>query len=99
MCRQFAGDRAHGASNGSGTVGVLSFAVIPLRRRAERLRPSRLLQSAGCCGKPPPAAGPSSESNWEKEEQQSSFRAQISKIEHFLNTERLRLTKRRRTDD
>ncbi|XP_073327458.1 coiled-coil domain-containing protein 73 isoform X2 [Pagrus major] len=35
----------------------------------------------------------------EREDQQSSFRAQISKIEQFLNTERLRLPKRRRTDN
>jgi len=41
-------------SDGLGRVCVLSFVVIPLRRRAERLRPSRLLQAAGCCGKPPP---------------------------------------------
>ncbi|XP_032435277.1 uncharacterized protein LOC116730295 [Xiphophorus hellerii] len=45
-----------------------------------------------------------SESEWdlscsqERETQQSAFRAQISKIEHFLNSERLRLSKRRRTD-
>ncbi|CAK6973248.1 uncharacterized protein LOC121896904 [Scomber scombrus] len=50
------------------------------------------------------AAGPNSESDWEpscsqeREEQQSSLRAQISKIEQFLNTERLRLPKRPRTD-
>ncbi|XP_055078198.1 coiled-coil domain-containing protein 73-like [Periophthalmus magnuspinnatus] len=33
------------------------------------------------------------------EEQQSSFRVQISKIEQFLNTERLRLPKRRKTEN
>ncbi|XP_034390563.1 uncharacterized protein LOC117732061 [Cyclopterus lumpus] len=67
---------------------------------------SRLLWQAAPGSLPPTSdAGPSSESNWEpfcsqeKEDQQSSFRAQISKIEHFLNTERLRLTKRRRTDN
>ncbi|XP_068459731.1 coiled-coil domain-containing protein 73 isoform X2 [Clinocottus analis] len=68
---------------------------------------TRLLwQSApGCSRAPPSAAGRSSESNWEpfcsqeREDQQSSFRAQISKIEHFLNKERLRLPKRRRTDN
>ncbi|XP_054475549.1 restin homolog isoform X2 [Anoplopoma fimbria] len=59
----------------------------------------------GCSRAPTSAAGPSSESDWEpfcsqeREDQQSSFRAQISKIEQFLNTERLRLPKRRRTDD
>ncbi|XP_027128138.1 coiled-coil domain-containing protein 73 isoform X2 [Larimichthys crocea] len=47
----------------------------------------------------------SSESDWEpsfsqeREEEQSSFRAQISKIEQFLNMEKLRLPKRPRTDD
>ncbi|KAM8750813.1 coiled-coil domain-containing protein 73 isoform 2-T2 [Acanthopagrus schlegelii] len=52
-----------------------------------------------------PAPGPSSGLDFElscseeREDQQSSFRAQISKIEHFLNTERLRLPKRRRTDN
>ncbi|XP_038161456.1 COP1-interactive protein 1-like [Cyprinodon tularosa] len=35
----------------------------------------------------------------ERETQQSSFRAQISKIEQFLNSERLRFPKRRRTDN
>ncbi|XP_031731534.1 coiled-coil domain-containing protein 73 isoform X2 [Anarrhichthys ocellatus] len=68
---------------------------------------SRLpLQSTpGCSRAPTSAAGPSSESDWgpvcsqEREDQQSSFRAQISKIEQFLNTERLRLPKRRRTDN
>ncbi|XP_054891531.1 coiled-coil domain-containing protein 73-like [Poeciliopsis prolifica] len=50
-----------------------------------------------------PVAG--SESEWdlscsqERETQQSAFRTQISKIEHFLNSERLRLSKRRRTDN
>ncbi|XP_061678664.1 protein lava lamp-like isoform X2 [Syngnathoides biaculeatus] len=34
-----------------------------------------------------------------QEEQLSSFRAQISKIEQFLQTERLHLSKRRRTDN
>lgn len=33
------------------------------------------------------------------EDQQSSFRVQISKIEQFLNTERLRLPKRRKTEN
>ncbi|KAK2841854.1 hypothetical protein Q5P01_012054 [Channa striata] len=50
------------------------------------------------------AAAHISESGWEAsssqetEEQQSSFRAQISKIEQFLNAERLSLPKRQRTD-
>ncbi|KAG8012922.1 hypothetical protein GBF38_020885 [Nibea albiflora] len=49
--------------------------------------------------------GSESQSDWEpsfsqeREEEQSSFRAQISKIEQFLNMEKLRLPKRRRTDD
>eukprot|EP00064_Thunnus_orientalis_P005099 superscaffoldBa00000487_g5112 len=57
------------------------------------------------CSRTTPTARPKSESDWElscsqeREEQQSSFRAQISKIEQFLNTERLRLPKRRRTDN
>ncbi|XP_070828070.1 coiled-coil domain-containing protein 73 [Chaetodon trifascialis] len=58
----------------------------------------------GCSRAPASAAGPSSEPDreplcsQEREEQQSSFRAHISKIEQFLNTERLRLPKRRRMD-
>ncbi|XP_033491903.1 coiled-coil domain-containing protein 73 [Epinephelus lanceolatus] len=59
----------------------------------------------GCSRAPTSAAGPSSEADLEfscsqeREDQQSSFRAQISKIEQFLNTERLRLPKRRKTDN
>lgn len=58
-----------------------------------------------CSRDPNSAEGPESESDreslcsQEREDQQSSFRAQISKIEQFLNTEKLRLPKRRRTDD
>ncbi|XP_038562126.1 uncharacterized protein LOC119893839 isoform X2 [Micropterus salmoides] len=61
--------------------------------------------TAGCSRAPTSAAVPSFESDWEpsrsqeREDQQSSFRAQISKIEQFLNSERLRLPKRRRTDN
>ncbi|XP_019732438.1 coiled-coil domain-containing protein 73 isoform X2 [Hippocampus comes] len=48
------------------------------------------------------AAAPRSDSESEtlcsQEEQQSSFRNQISKIEQFLKSERLHLSKRRRTD-
>ncbi|CAI5668003.1 unnamed protein product [Oreochromis niloticus] len=60
--------------------------------------------TAECSRAPTLAAGPSSESNWElscsqeRDDQQESFRAQISKIEQFLETERLRLPKRRRTE-
>ncbi|XP_044049413.1 uncharacterized protein LOC122874927 isoform X3 [Siniperca chuatsi] len=60
----------------------------------------------GCSRATTSAAGPSSESDWElfcsqerEDQQSSSFRTQISKIEQFLNTERLRLPKRRRTDN
>nr|XP_040019708.1 uncharacterized protein LOC120809742 isoform X2 [Gasterosteus aculeatus aculeatus] len=67
---------------------------------------SRLTRSrSGCSRDPNSAEGPESESDreslcsQEREDQQSSFRAQISKIEQFLNTEKLRLPKRRRTDD
>ncbi|XP_029289988.1 coiled-coil domain-containing protein 73 isoform X2 [Cottoperca gobio] len=62
-------------------------------------------QTTPGCRAPTSAAGPSSESDGEpscsqeREDQQSSFRTQISKIEQFLNTERLRLHKRRRTDN
>ncbi|KAM7396243.1 hypothetical protein PAMP_019300 [Pampus punctatissimus] len=45
------------------------------------------------------AIGETTAADMEREEQQSSFRAQISKIEQFLNTERLCLAKRRRTDN
>ncbi|XP_041854198.1 paramyosin-like isoform X2 [Melanotaenia boesemani] len=61
--------------------------------------------SAECSRAPSSAAGPGPESIWEpscsqeRENQQSSFRAQISIIEQFLNTERLRLPKRRRTEN
>ncbi|XP_078114186.1 coiled-coil domain-containing protein 73 [Sander vitreus] len=54
---------------------------------------------------PTSAVGPGSESDWEpscsqeREDQQSSFRAHISKIEQFLNTERLRLPKRRKMEN
>ncbi|XP_035769775.1 sporulation-specific protein 15-like [Neolamprologus brichardi] len=60
--------------------------------------------TAECSRAPTLAAGPSSESNWElscsqeRDDQQESFRAQISKIEQFLKTERLRLPKRQRTE-
>ncbi|KAF1387170.1 hypothetical protein PFLUV_G00102570 [Perca fluviatilis] len=59
----------------------------------------------GCSRGPSSAVGPGSESDWEpscsqeRENQQSSFRAHISKIEQFLNTERLRLPKRRKTEN
>ncbi|XP_035858595.1 sporulation-specific protein 15 isoform X3 [Sander lucioperca] len=59
----------------------------------------------GCSRAPTSAVGPGSESDWEpscsqeREDQQSSFRAHISKIEQFLNTERLRLPKRRKTEN
>ncbi|XP_013767861.1 coiled-coil domain-containing protein 73 isoform X2 [Pundamilia nyererei] len=60
--------------------------------------------TAECSRAPTLAAGPSSESNWElscsqeRDDQQDSFRAQISKIEQFLETERLRLSKRPQTE-
>ncbi|XP_028440589.1 coiled-coil domain-containing protein 73 isoform X2 [Perca flavescens] len=59
----------------------------------------------GCSRAPTSAVGPGSESDWEpscsqeRENQQSSFRAHISKIEQFLNTERLRLPKRRKIEN
>ncbi|KAF3854375.1 hypothetical protein F7725_022430 [Dissostichus mawsoni] len=60
-----------------------------------------LQQSAGCHGRTP--QGPSTDGDLscsqEREDQQASFRTQISKIEQFLNTERLRLPKRRKTDN
>lgn len=58
-----------------------------------------------CSRAPASAAGLSSQSDveppcsQEQEDQQSSFRAKISKIEQFLNKERLRLPKRKRTDN
>ncbi|KAG7214874.1 hypothetical protein INR49_005143 [Caranx melampygus] len=61
--------------------------------------------TSGCSRAPGSASGAVSESEWElscsqeREDQQSSFRAQISKIEQFLNTERLHLAKRRRIDN
>ncbi|KAK5867923.1 hypothetical protein PBY51_012378 [Eleginops maclovinus] len=59
----------------------------------------------GCSRAHPSTAGPSTETDGdmscsqEREDQQASFRTQISKIEQFLNTERLRLPKRRKTDN
>ncbi|XP_033997486.1 coiled-coil domain-containing protein 73-like [Trematomus bernacchii] len=57
----------------------------------------------GCSRAPTSAAGPSTDGDLscsqEREDQQASFRTQISKIEQFLNTERLRLPKRRKTDN
>ncbi|XP_033940203.1 coiled-coil domain-containing protein 73 isoform X2 [Pseudochaenichthys georgianus] len=57
----------------------------------------------GCSRAPTSAAGPSKDGDLscsqEREDQQASFRTQISKIEQFLNTERLRLPKRRKTDN
>ncbi|KAJ4938410.1 hypothetical protein JOQ06_003030, partial [Pogonophryne albipinna] len=57
----------------------------------------------GCSRAPTSAAGPSTDGDLscsqERENQQASFRTQISKIEQFLNTERLRLPKRRKTDN
>ncbi|KAK5902780.1 hypothetical protein CesoFtcFv8_008005 [Champsocephalus esox] len=55
----------------------------------------------GCSRAPTSAAGPSTDlsCSQEREDQQASFRTQISKIEQFLNTERLRLPKRRKTDN
>nr|XP_019960903.1 PREDICTED: uncharacterized protein LOC109641042 [Paralichthys olivaceus]XP_019960904.1 PREDICTED: uncharacterized protein LOC109641042 [Paralichthys olivaceus] len=59
----------------------------------------------GCSSAASSAAAPAADSHCElsfsqeREEQQASFRAQISRIEQFLNTERLRLPKRRRTDN
>ncbi|XP_068567702.1 coiled-coil domain-containing protein 73 isoform X2 [Cebidichthys violaceus] len=76
----------------------LSIPSFPFRRLPWQSTP-------GCSRAPTSAAGPSSEADWgpicsqEREDQQSSFRTQISKIEQFLHTERLRLPKRRRTDN
>ncbi|XP_035011790.2 myosin-1 isoform X2 [Hippoglossus stenolepis] len=55
----------------------------------------------GCSRAAAPVSDPDCEPSFsqEREEQQASFRAQISKIEQFLNTERLRLPKRRKTDN
>ncbi|XP_059190787.1 FK506-binding protein 5-like [Centropristis striata] len=58
----------------------------------------------GCSRAPGSALAAGSDSDrlsgsQEREDQQSSLRAQISKIEQFLSTERLRLPKRRKTDN
>ncbi|XP_053282803.1 uncharacterized protein LOC128444367 [Pleuronectes platessa] len=57
--------------------------------------------TTGCSRAAAPVSEPDLEPSFsqEREEQQASFRAQISKIEQFLNTERLRLPKRRKTDN
>ncbi|XP_026167350.1 coiled-coil domain-containing protein 73 isoform X2 [Mastacembelus armatus] len=76
------------ASASSSTVSRLSWQATPGSSRASSS-----------------AAGLTSESDWEhfnsqeSEDQHSSLRAQISKIEQFLNEERLCLTKRRRIDN
>ncbi|XP_026221123.1 myosin-1 [Anabas testudineus] len=61
--------------------------------------------TSGCSRAPTSASDFFSECDWEpscfqeREDQQSSFRAQIFRIEQFLKTERLSLPKRRRTDN
>ncbi|XP_062245631.1 coiled-coil domain-containing protein 73-like [Platichthys flesus] len=57
--------------------------------------------TTGCSRAAAPVSDPDLEPSFsqEREEQQASFRAQISKIEQFLNTERLRQPKRRKTDN
>ncbi|XP_030587620.1 coiled-coil domain-containing protein 73 isoform X3 [Archocentrus centrarchus] len=61
-------------------------------------------QTTAECSRAPTLAGPSSESDWElscsqeRDDQQAAFREQISKIEQFLNAEKLRLPKRQRTE-
>ncbi|KAM3609409.1 uncharacterized protein V6R79_014288 [Siganus canaliculatus] len=68
-------------------------------------RPSWQSSKGTCSTAPTSVTKWSPEPDWEpccsqeREDQQSSFRAQISKIEQFLKTERLRLPKRPRTDD
>nr|XP_043891397.1 myosin heavy chain, skeletal muscle, adult-like [Solea senegalensis] len=62
------------------------------------------LTTPGCSRAPGSTVAPLSDCDWEtscsqeREEQQSSFRAQIYKIEQFLIAERLRQPKRRKTE-
>ncbi|XP_032380510.1 coiled-coil domain-containing protein 73 isoform X3 [Etheostoma spectabile] len=85
----------------SASVSVTSFPV------STSITVSRLSwpTTPGCSRAPTSTVGPGSESDWEpscsqeREDEQSSFRAHISKIEQFLNTERLRLPKRQKTEN
>ncbi|KAF7654591.1 hypothetical protein LDENG_00067330 [Lucifuga dentata] len=75
--------------------GSFSTSSSTVSRQLQQTAPGRISTS--------PAA-PSSESDWlastqEREEQQSSLRAQISKIEQFLCTERLHRLKKQHTDN
>ncbi|XP_034734215.1 sporulation-specific protein 15-like isoform X2 [Etheostoma cragini] len=85
----------------SASVSITSFPV------STSITVSRLSwpTTPGCSSDPTSTVGPGSESDWEpsgsqeREDEQSSFRAHISTIEQFLNTERLRLPKRRKTEN
>ncbi|XP_034031436.1 myosin-9-like [Thalassophryne amazonica] len=91
-------------TNGRSSVWMSSFPVSASSSTVSR--PS--LQTApepGCSRTTASATSPSSDSDWfpsgsqERDEQHSSLRTQISKIEQFLSTERLLLPKRRRIDN
>ncbi|XP_056243466.1 nucleoprotein TPR-like isoform X2 [Seriola aureovittata] len=77
----------------------LSISSFPASTSSGSVRELSWQVTPGCSSAPPSAAHGEPCCSQEREDQQSSFRAQISKIEQFLNTERLRLPKRRRTDD
>ncbi|XP_043981089.1 paramyosin-like isoform X2 [Gambusia affinis] len=82
----------------------LSISSFPLTLSSNTSSKGSLQTNLECSKAQSSAPVTRSESEWdvscsqERETQQSAFRAQISKIEHFLNSERLRLSKRRRTD-
>ncbi|XP_040894086.1 uncharacterized protein LOC121181922 [Toxotes jaculatrix] len=89
----------------TGSRASLSITSFPVSTSSSAVSELPWQATAGCSRAPTSAAGPVSESDWEpscsqeREDQQSSIRAQISKIEQFLNTERLCLSKRRKTDN
>ncbi|XP_034094542.1 coiled-coil domain-containing protein 73-like [Gymnodraco acuticeps] len=83
-----------------GSRASLSTTSFPVNTAVSRLS---WQNTPGCSRAPTSAAGPSTDGDLscsqEREDQQASFRTQIFKIEQFLNTERLRLPKRRKTDN
>ncbi|CAB1455242.1 unnamed protein product [Pleuronectes platessa] len=79
----------------------LSITSLPVSTSFSTVSGLSWTTTTGCSRAAAPVSDPDLEPSFsqEREEQQASFRAQISRIEQFLNTERLRLPKRRKTDN
>ncbi|MEQ2290544.1 hypothetical protein AMECASPLE_004245 [Ameca splendens] len=83
----------------------LSLSFFPVTPSSNTSSRGSCQNNPDCSKAPSPTSVPACESDWDppcsevRETQQSSLRAQISKIEQFLNSERLRLPKRHRTDN